>query len=199
MTTSALGVWTPGDSDDWDLTIDLAATANSIDTVILNQVNAVNRRNVPKVASQAERTALFPTPTQGDRVWRSDLQREEGYYALYSASNLAGRQTAGWAPSASVVIGTGTSITANPPSPLQPLVMSGQVSGTTTGTGAQNWALPNGGFPNGLLSVQLTMVNGSAASSVYLVPTSSSRTSFQTFSPGAANTNVQFSYLAIGW
>lgn len=36
MTTSALGVWTPGDSDDWDLTIDLAAMANSIDTVVLN-------------------------------------------------------------------------------------------------------------------------------------------------------------------
>lgn len=37
MTTSALGVWTPGDSDDWDLTIDLAAMANSIDTVLLSR------------------------------------------------------------------------------------------------------------------------------------------------------------------
>lgn len=99
MTTSALGVWTPGDSDDWDLTIDLAAMANSIDTVVLNQTNTINRRNSPLVASVTERTALFPSPVQGNRVYRSDTGYEEAYFAAYSAgSNPGGATPAGWYP-----------------------------------------------------------------------------------------------------
>lgn len=94
MTTSALGVWTPGDSDDWDLTIDLAAMANSIDTVILNQTNTINRRNIPSVASVAERTTLFPTPVKGNRVFRTDVGWEETYYE----TGTGGAPVAGWYP-----------------------------------------------------------------------------------------------------
>lgn len=34
MPVSARGVWTPADSDDWDLTVDLAAMATSIDVAL---------------------------------------------------------------------------------------------------------------------------------------------------------------------
>lgn len=37
MTTTPLGIWTPNDGDDWDLTIDLSAMANTVDAAILAQ------------------------------------------------------------------------------------------------------------------------------------------------------------------
>lgn len=38
MPTTPRGIWTPADSDDWDLTVDWAANAVSIDTAITNAV-----------------------------------------------------------------------------------------------------------------------------------------------------------------
>lgn len=93
-------IFSPGDSDDWDLTIDLAAMANSIDSAITSVRTRVNQTSV-KVANQAARDALFPIATrqQGDRVWRSDLGYEEVYLAAYNAAtNLGGATPAGWYP-----------------------------------------------------------------------------------------------------
>lgn len=173
------------------------AQSNALET---GMDNLTKISGVPRVASAAARNALYPSPAQGNMVWRTDLQRLEGYYATYSSTtNTGGRQVAGWYPASSVVYGSSGSVTANPPAMFQPLIMTGQLSGTTQSGGAQNWAFPNGGFPNGLLSVQLTVVNGSAASSALFVPANSTKTTFQTFSPGAPSTAIQFSYLAIGW
>lgn len=48
-------------------------------------------------ASQAERDARFPSPLQGDSVFRSDLGYEQTYYAAWNAStNPGGRTPAGW-------------------------------------------------------------------------------------------------------
>jgi hypothetical protein len=49
------------------------------------------------VADSAARDALFPTPSQGDAVWRNDLAIEQRWYGAYNAqTNPGGRTTAGW-------------------------------------------------------------------------------------------------------
>lgn len=49
------------------------------------------------VASAAARNALYPTPIQGQSVFRTDLGYQETYYGLYNSStNPGGRATAGW-------------------------------------------------------------------------------------------------------
>jgi hypothetical protein len=53
------------------------------------------------VANEAARTALYPSPTQGDAVWRNDLKIEQRYYGLYSATNPGGKSIAGWYASSS--------------------------------------------------------------------------------------------------
>lgn len=70
------------------------------------------------VASQAARDALFPSPAQGNAVWRSDKGWEERYFALYNSStNPGGATPAGWypvsgnMPKASVVKSGNTSLT----------------------------------------------------------------------------------------
>lgn len=51
------------------------------------------------VADQAARDALFPSPTQGNDVWRNDKGYKETYYGLYNSStNPGGRSVAGWYP-----------------------------------------------------------------------------------------------------
>lgn len=50
-----------------------------------------------RVANQAARDALFPSPAQFDAVFRKDLGYEETYLAAYNAStNPLGAATAGW-------------------------------------------------------------------------------------------------------
>lgn len=47
MATTSSGIWTPDDPDDWDLTVDLAATANSIQTVfngVSTEISGINTR-----------------------------------------------------------------------------------------------------------------------------------------------------------
>lgn len=58
------------------------------------------RRSLPyNVASQSERNTFFPSPTQGNRVFRTDLGYEEMYYDIYSAvGNPGGAKTRGWYP-----------------------------------------------------------------------------------------------------
>lgn len=53
------------------------------------------------VPSALARDAKFPTPVQGNRVWREDLGVDETYYGLYqynngSPINPGGRDVAGW-------------------------------------------------------------------------------------------------------
>jgi hypothetical protein len=51
------------------------------------------------VADQTARDALFPSPVQGNAVWRKDKGYGERYYGLYNSStNPGGRATAGWYP-----------------------------------------------------------------------------------------------------
>jgi len=50
-------------------------------------------------ASAAARDVVYPSPTQGIRVFRSDKQWVEQYFALYnSGSNPVGASSAGWYP-----------------------------------------------------------------------------------------------------
>ena len=49
------------------------------------------------VNSTSERDALYPTPIQGNAVFRRDLGRRETYYEAYNATtNPGGRSPAGW-------------------------------------------------------------------------------------------------------
>jgi hypothetical protein len=51
------------------------------------------------VADTTARAALFPSPVQGNAVWRLDKGWEERYYAAYnSMTNPGGAATAGWYP-----------------------------------------------------------------------------------------------------
>ena len=51
------------------------------------------------VADAAARNALYPSPVQGNAVFRSDLGYEEVYYAAHNATtNPGGRTPAGWYP-----------------------------------------------------------------------------------------------------
>jgi hypothetical protein len=67
---------------------------------------AMQKTVAPTVANQAARDALYPTPTQGNRVLRADLGWEEMYYTLYnSGTNPGGATPAGWYPIAGVKAG----------------------------------------------------------------------------------------------
>ena len=49
------------------------------------------------VADAAARDALFPTPVQGNTVFRVDLGLSQRYFALYNVTtNPSGRNPAGW-------------------------------------------------------------------------------------------------------
>jgi hypothetical protein len=51
---------------------------------------------ISRVADAAGRAARFPSPIQGDRVFRNDVGYTETYYDVASVSNIGGRATAGW-------------------------------------------------------------------------------------------------------
>lgn len=73
MPTTPLGIWTPDDSDDWDLTVDLAAMAVSIDSAIDNGINAIPKNYL--VGTNAERLALSGSDLfEGLRVWTTDTK-----------------------------------------------------------------------------------------------------------------------------
>lgn len=106
MPTTSDGRWSPADSDDWDLTTDMAAmqvsnmeaTATAISTAVTT-LNESVRNGSTTVANQAARDALFPAPVQGNRVFRRDLGDEETYFQVYNATtNPGGASVAGWYP-----------------------------------------------------------------------------------------------------
>lgn len=52
---------------------------------------------VPTTANATTRDTMYPSPVQGNNVFRNDLGAVETYYGLYNAStNPGGRDTAGW-------------------------------------------------------------------------------------------------------
>lgn len=61
------------------------------------QIAALQTASPRTVANQAARDALFPSPVQGNSVWRNDLGAVETYYGLYNVStNPGGRSVAEW-------------------------------------------------------------------------------------------------------
>lgn len=51
------------------------------------------------VSSAAARSVIYPTPVQGNAVYRTDLGYEERYFSTYNASsNKAGATPSGWYP-----------------------------------------------------------------------------------------------------
>lgn len=107
------GRFSPGDPDDWDLTTDLAAMQVSNETASANEIAAVttqiaglDARFTPSVASATARNAIFPTPVQGNRVYRSDLGYTEAYYATFNiTTNPGGASPSGWYPVEAGAIG----------------------------------------------------------------------------------------------
>lgn len=73
----------------------LNTLANGVENALVAFSNSVST----VVANVAERDAKFPSPLQGDRVWRNDLGYEETYWALRSSTNPGGADAAGWYPS----------------------------------------------------------------------------------------------------
>lgn len=92
----ANGVWQYGE-DDSNPTFSalLNRLASSVSTVFTEYKTASPRT----VANVAARNAMFPTPVQGNAVFRTDVGYEERYYGLYNAStNPGGVSVAGWYP-----------------------------------------------------------------------------------------------------
>jgi hypothetical protein len=56
----------------------------------------VNVDSLPRVAGTATRDALYPSPTAGNTVFRTDTGVAESYYAAYSTAVPGGRDSAGW-------------------------------------------------------------------------------------------------------
>jgi hypothetical protein len=97
-TTSPDGLVIPTGTDQIaPLQTTLAAMQNSVQSAIVQR----NQSYSPLVANASARDAIFPAPVQGNRVYRSDLAREEVYLSAYSAgTNPNGTTgTAGWYPS----------------------------------------------------------------------------------------------------
>lgn len=63
-----------------------------------------NVDSLPIVAGTATRNALYPSPTQGNTVFRTDKGGPEAYSALYNAStNPGGASAAGWYPGTGLI------------------------------------------------------------------------------------------------
>lgn len=79
-----------------------------------DKLESIKTDTVLAVADEAARDALYPTPMQGDAVWRNDLNIEQRYYGLYSSANLGGKSIPGWYAATSsyaVVIPTSATVT----------------------------------------------------------------------------------------
>lgn len=99
MPTTPRGVWTPDDSDDWDLTTDLAAMAVSIDTAITTVANLIPLQT-RFVGTEADRAALAaPNLRNGISFQTTD-------------SNLVWlRQSGAWRIASGTVLASATSVT----------------------------------------------------------------------------------------
>jgi hypothetical protein len=95
MATANYGIWTPtGTTQMTPIQTPFVTLANSVDTAL---VTIADKMPAQQVSSQAERAALYPTPVQGDSVYRLDRGWVERYYGAYNAtSNPGGKPLAGW-------------------------------------------------------------------------------------------------------
>jgi hypothetical protein len=82
----------------------IATITSSQATSTGNAIESLKLKTTVPVAGIVERDSLFPTPAQGNSVWRSDLGWEERYFGLYSATtNPGGATPAGWYPTSGTV------------------------------------------------------------------------------------------------
>lgn len=103
MPTANYNIWTPnGQSSLKPLQTPFITLAESVDDALGEVTSSIPTRSV---ANQAERTAMYPTPVQGDSVYRLDRGWVERYYGVYNAStNPGGKSVAGWyAPSGTII------------------------------------------------------------------------------------------------
>ena len=62
-----------------------------------NKLEFIENALPVQVTSSASRNELYPTPVQGDSVYRLDLGWEERYYEVYnSINNIGGKPEPGW-------------------------------------------------------------------------------------------------------
>lgn len=79
------------------ITAGLEGLLNAQSTALNTGLTTLQKATASVVANSAGQTALFPSPVQGNTVWRTDLQRLYTYYALYNSStNPSGANPAGW-------------------------------------------------------------------------------------------------------
>lgn len=99
MATTTRGIVYPTTSNTiTPLSNHFANLATSTDTAI---ATSEKTNAIPAVADTAARTALFPSPVQGNRVLRLDQMVIEAYYGTYNATtNKGGALSAGWYPMA---------------------------------------------------------------------------------------------------
>lgn len=95
MPTTPRGIWTPSDSDDWDLTVDWAANAASIDTAITNAV------------AEAQPVDLGWTPITLLNGWTADLSRTPRIRRVGNVISMQGQVTGG---TSTTIAGIGTSL-----------------------------------------------------------------------------------------
>jgi hypothetical protein len=103
MATGSLdanGIWQYGE-DDSNPTF--SALLNRLGSSTSTAVGELRLSSPIKVASAAARNAEFPSPVQGNTVFRNDLGLTETYYAAFNAStNPGGATPAGWYPEKAV-------------------------------------------------------------------------------------------------
>lgn len=97
MATANKSIWVPsGTTDLTPLQTPFALLAQSVDDAMVAQDATIPALVVADVAA---RTAKFPSPVQGNRVWRTNLGGIEAYYGAYNAgTNPGGATPAGWYP-----------------------------------------------------------------------------------------------------
>jgi len=78
-----------------DSSVDMSAAAISYAEALSvgNKLEEIKFDSAISVASQAARNSLFPTPVQGDAVWRTDTGIEQRYYTAYNSKTNPGGKT----------------------------------------------------------------------------------------------------------
>lgn len=85
-----------------------AEMATSISTELAKLSNA------GIVASATERDTLYPTPIQGNNVFRSDLGITQTYFDVYNAvTNPGGKPSAGWVDERRIFVQSTTPVSPN--------------------------------------------------------------------------------------
>lgn len=167
-------------------------------TSVQNAFDASRRNFSAVVADLAARNALFPSPVQGNRVWRNDLGLEETYYGLYNATtNPGGRAAAGWAlpdliggvaPVSGFTLSGETSVRRTAAGMVHAVV---GISRPTGIPGAVPIAIMNAGFrPTGTIEFAGTTSQGGSAGVSFIQIQSSGNV--LVYSPGASNQRAAF-------